>query len=115
MCCAFCSSELATLTCNESEIVNPNLTIHGKPVRRGILGHQQMIYIPQDWSYLVISSPKGAVTIAEAKLTPEGIEEVAASLGEQEIHALKRALENPLWHLWRRFTEILRQRRRNSN
>ena len=102
------------MTCNEGEIVSPYLTLHGKPVRRGMLQPYQMIYVPQGWSYMIKTCPKGAVTVAEARLVAEGIEEASASLGEQEIHALKRALENPLWHLWRRFTEILRQRRRNS-
>lgn len=73
-----------------------------------------MIYVPQGWSYMVRNEDIGAITIAEARLTPDGLEEAAASYGEQEIHGLKKALEDPFWHLWRRFTEILRQRKRSK-
>lgn len=55
-----------------------------------------------------------AVTIAEARLSEEVIEDAAVALGEQEIHFLKKALVDPHWHLWRRLTQILLQRRRTS-
>ena len=54
------------------------------------------------------------MTIAEARLSEEVIEDAAVALGEQEIHFLKKALFDPHWHLWRRLTEIIRQRRRTS-
>ena len=105
------------MTCNEGETLSPALTIHGlHKIQRGILQPKEMIYVPPGWSYQV-KVKKGAektITIGEAKLRPQAIEEAAASMGEQEIHALKKALYDPFWPLWRRFTEILRQRRRNK-
>ena len=76
--------------------------------------HQgEMIYVPQGWAYIVRSrGSKPAVTLAEARLTSEGIEEAAVAFGSQEIHALKKALyDEPHWYLWRRFTEVLKQRK----
>ena len=76
-----------------------------------------MIYVPQGWAYIVRSrGSKPAVTLAEAYLTSEGIEEAAVAFGSQEIHALKKALyDEPHWYLWRRFTEVLKQRKNKWN
>jgi len=109
-------SELATMTCNEGgEILSPNLTIHGRTVQRAVLHQGEMIYVPQGWAYIVSTrGSKPTVTLAEARLEPEGIEEAAANLGSQEIHGLKKGLyDEPHWYLWRRFTEILKQRKKN--
>ena len=106
---------MEALKCKEGNIVKPSLTIHGKAVQKAVLRQGEMIYVPSGWSYQVQNKAKEAVTIAEARLTEEAIEEVAISMGEQEIYALKKALENPFWHLWRRFSEILRQRRRRKH
>ena len=72
------------------------------------------MYVPQGWAYTVQPGGDKSVTIAEAKLTSEGVEEAALALGEQELHALKKALEEPYWHLWRRFTQILHQRKKTK-
>ena len=101
------------MTCHEGETPRP-LTIHGHHIQRGILQAGEMIYVPPAWSFQVKVKGEKTITIGEAKLRPQAIEEAAASLGEQEIHALKKALHDPHWPLWRRFTEILRQRRRNK-
>ena len=73
-----CSSELATMTCNEGETLSPALTIHGLyKIQRGILQPGEMIYVPPGWSYQV-KVKKGAgktITIGEAKLHPQAIEE----------------------------------------
>ena len=103
------------MTCNEGETLRDTLTIHGYKIQRGILHQGEMIYVPPGWSYKVNVKGDKTITIGEAKLRPQAIEEAAASNGEQEIHALKKSLHDPLWPLWRRFTEILQQRRRNKS
>ena len=71
-----------------------------------------MIYVPPGWAYIANTKDGKSVTVAEARMTSNAIEEAAGAMGEQEIHGLKRGLENPLWITWRRFTEILKQRKR---
>ncbi len=100
------------MTCNEGEIVRPSLTIHSQTLQRGLLHQGEMIYVPAGWASIVTPRGDKSITISEARMTSEAIEEAAAAFGEQEIHALKKALETSDWILWRRFTEILRQRKR---
>ena len=104
------------MTCNEGEILSPTTQILGRAVRRGSLKPGQMIYVPTGWAFTVrIPEAEGKpppVTVAEGRLVSEGIEEAVASAGEQEIHGLKKSLEQDHYILWRRLTEILKQRKR---
>lgn len=102
------------MTCNEGEIVSPNLTIHHQTVQKSVLHQGEMIYVPQGWAFIAQTrGGRKAITIAEARMTSEGIEE-AATLGEQEVHLIKKGLDGSFDILWTRFTEILKQRRRNK-
>jgi len=109
-------AEIDTLVCDsKGSMVNPSLTIHGKNVQKALLQKGDMIYVAPGWALQVLQNKANkAVTIAEARLSEEVIEDAAVALGEQEIHFLKKALVDPHWHLWRRLTEILLQRRRSS-
>lgn len=101
------------MTCNEGEILSPNLTIHGQTVQKSVLHQGEMIYVPQGWAFIAKPRAGKAITIAEARMTSEGIEE-AATLGEQEVHVIKKGLDGSFDVLWSRFTEILKQRKRRK-
>ena len=62
----------------------------------------------------ILETHKKTIKIHQNLHCAEGIEEAAANLGSQEIHGLKKGLyDEPHWYLWRRFTEILKQRKKN--
>ena len=103
-----------------ARLISSCATVHGKAVVRAKLAPGDAIYVPYGWTYKIASTDRDceakgrSVSFSEVGLVAEGVEEAAVSFGEQELHAIKKALsENDLyWHVWRRFTEVLRQRRR---
>ena len=72
----------------------------------------QTLYIPHGWSY-VINNLDDTLSITELKLTDGGLELATAALPESQIHVMKKDLQEKdlVRPLWRRFTEILKQRR----
>ncbi len=97
-------------------------SIHGLGVLEARLRSGDVIFVPPGWSYQIATGDREAegrqqsVTYTETGLARDFIEDAASAFGEGELQQLKKALnENDQYYTtFRRFTEVLRQRRRRS-